>query len=177
MGTYVRQLGRLCRKWGGELRLVSQDTYEDMFCVWPRTAGQTMYEAMQAKAKKLGPFLSEAPFTDWHGIDWKNKIVFVVEGKERIDAIIHEMGHIFAAPKMPDACDEWGFFGWEISLAKHLDCFDIWSRGNADYSVADQWGSWGGLSPKEKFMTEVERVAFARTNGLLDKRKRPLAIR
>ena len=153
---HLRALSRVCRQLGGRLAVVSQPEFDDVFD--PRvdhTCG--------------GEERSEAPFTDAHGLWWRKKIIYAVRGRENVNGIIHEMGHVFASAHHPDCscgkCHEWNWFGWEIALARQIDAVPTWSYHNAEYIIDDRGHTWGKLSPEKRRRVVADRLARARSVG------------
>lgn len=81
---HLSALARICRRFGGRLAVISQRAYDALF--------EQRVDHMYG-----GEELSEAPFTNAHGLWWKKKIIYAVRGRENVNNIIHEMGHVFAS--------------------------------------------------------------------------------
>lgn len=163
---HLRTLSQICRQFGGQLVIVTQSEFEALF------------EASRDVPNRDVDGLSEASFTDAHGIHWRDKIVYAVRGREQIRAIIHEMGHIFAAIHPPDYehpqehwsdecldCHEWHWFGWEIALARHIGATRVWCQGNAYYQTTK--GPWEELTSSQRRTIVINRLAHAKKLGLL----------
>lgn len=165
----LQRLGELCRMWGGELRVLGHvDEFDKYFPERDPFDHGTVYGR------------SKSPFAEWHGIDWRKKRIVTVHGQAKINAVIHEMGHVFASRHHPDSGDgdaEFDFFGWEVAVAKMVGAFRTWSAGNNSYSVTDDGDSWGNCAGHKRRRIIVERVARARELKLLDAFLRPVAIR
>ena len=165
----LRALSRVCRDFGGRLAIVSQREFDRLF--------------ERGGARDHGDEeLCDSPFTSAHGLWWRRKIVYAVEGREEIGSIIHEMGHVFAAPHHPShacsACREWDWFGWEVVIARQVDATRSWSRDNATY-LTGRGGdkAWGQLSAKRRRAVVVDRLAQARKIGVLDADGVPRSVR
>ncbi len=158
MGAEVPKLRRLCRRWGGDLRCVTSDEFEQL--------------------KQTRAFY-EAPFTHRDiGVIWSRKLV-VYAGEIAWVEAIHEMGHVFASRMNPDHANELLFLGWEIAMVDHIKGdFPTWLAGNKEYETTKNGGqSLGDMSPNERDNLFAERLVIAREAGILGLRNRPLAIR
>lgn len=125
-----RVLGKLkavARRWGGELRAVTEDEYGTF-------------------ADLSNRVFSEAPFASGClGVVYAKKLVVYVPGTGDVEpvGIIHELGHAFSSRRAPDSCKEYGFFGWEYALARQVGITrGEWCSRNKDYQV--------GYKPDEK---------------------------
>lgn len=166
---HLRALACICRQFGGRLTILSQQKFDVLFMNSPH-GFHSSEEGLQ-----------EAPFVDAHGLHWAAKVIYVVEGREKIGAIIHEMGHVFATCHPPlhgcATCHEWNWIGWEISLARQIGASRIWGRHNSDYVTNDKGLTWGALSIKRRPSIVANRIALARKNGLLGPHNAPRGIR
>jgi hypothetical protein len=156
---HVRALSRVCRRFSGQLAVISQHAFDSLF--------DQPFDHMYGNKE-----LSESPTTTAHGLWWRKKIIYAVRGRENVNGIIHEMGHVFAAPHHPDcacsACHEWDWLGWEIVLARQIGAMPMWSYHNADYGVGEGGlYSWGRLTPKRRRIVVADRIAHARKAGFL----------
>jgi len=158
-------MARLCRRWGGRMRLFHTST--------------AFYDYIDENDGA-----SEAPFAGAAGIgfNWEKKeiLAFDCAVVGRIGGLIHEMGHIFASPSDPDGRhppQEFDFFGWEISVAKMLGVFDAWSASNGNYVITESGTTWAQCGAVERKCIVEERTDVARRIGLLDRWMRPVAIR
>jgi hypothetical protein len=162
-------LARVCRQLGGRLAVVSQGAYDRLFDATPNDND--------------ADGLSDAPFTSAHGLHWRNKVVYVVRGREEVGSIIHEMGHVFAAAHPPDhgygcdVCHEWGWLGWEIALARQVDAMRTWSRHNVRYQIGEGGGSWGKITPERRRGIVWRRIAHAKTAGFIGPRGELRSVR
>jgi hypothetical protein len=169
---HLRALARVCRQFGGQLAVISQSAFDALF-----------YEEGAPNSKCGGTELYDATFTDAHGLWWSRKIVYAVRGREQVGAVIHEMGHVFAATRHPDCycggeCHEWNWFGWEVALARKIGAVRAWSRQNAHYQTDEGGGSmWGKLSIARRRTIVAKRLAHARKIGVLDADGAPRSIR
>lgn len=162
---HLRALTHLCRQFGGRLCLVTQHEFDTLF------EGTT----------QDNHGLLEAPFADAHGLHWQEKTVYAVSGRERIGALIHEMGHVFASPHHPyhacPKCHEWDWLGWEIAVARQIRAMPTWSRDNANY-VTDPGGiQWDTLSSPQRRSVVSKRLAVARERGLVGADGEPRSLR
>ncbi len=162
--TVIERLARACRRWGGELvTLPSLAAFEHLFF-------QEEY--------------SSAPAASLHGIQWWKKQIYVVEGRADVNAVIHEMGHVFADSVPPKASNEWKFFGWEVALARMVRGYTLWSDCNL-YTMGPARGKAGELSGLDwSDLTSIgrrevvrERIRTAKRLGLVTKTGRPVAVR
>ncbi len=162
-------LAQICRDFGGRLAIVSQREFDDLF--------HDVDDAVWQDGE-----LSDAPFTAAHGLWWRRKIIYAVRDREEVGAIIHEMGHVFAAPHHPyhecSECREWNWFGWEIALARKIDAARSWSRHNANYSTGEGGGGqWGRLSAERRKKIVTDRIQAARKIGVIDTDGEPRSVR
>lgn len=112
---YVSSLRLFCQRWGGDLKVVTYEGYVSL-------TQQRWFRA--------------APASDECGIDWNHKRVYATHTGCDVEAVIHEMGHVFAVPDHPDACgDELRFLGWEVLLARAVGVYRQWSDGNRYYGL------------------------------------------
>lgn len=167
---HLRALTHLCRQFGGRLCLVTQHEFDILF------EGE---RGLSSGHDDHG--LQEAPFADAHGLHWREKTVYAVSGRERIGPIIHEMGHVFAAPHHPShacpQCHEWNWLGWEIAVACQIRAMPTWSRDNANY-VTDPGGvPWSELSTPQRRAVVSKRLAIARERGLVGTDDEPRSLR
>lgn len=112
-----------------------------------------------------------------HGLNWREKIVYAVRGREKVASIIHEMGHVFADRYPPDSsrCREWRWFGWEMVIARRIGAWGTWSRHNARYGVGD--AEWGELPTKRRQAVIADRVRYAKRVGILSETGEPRSVR
>jgi hypothetical protein len=155
---HLKALAYVCKDFGGRLAIVAQREFDRVF----DTEKSTWKDEEQ----------SASPFTDAHGLWWSRKVVYAIEGRERIDAIIHEMGHVFASPHPPHhecrECHEWNWFGWEIALARQIGAARAWSRGSASYQTGEYgYTAWSKLTPKQRRGVVADRLAHACKIGIL----------
>lgn len=152
-------LSCLCRRWGGQLKLVSAAEFAD----W---AG--------------GPRRSVHPFGH-HAIDRAARRVVAVRGRVNPGTVVHEMGHVFLdeGEGEPDATDELDWLGWEIVLAKRAGCYLTWSKQNAPYGVRLDGFlfEWGALTSSERRRVSAERIAYAQELGIVSQDGEPLCTR
>jgi len=156
---HIRALARICRQLGGRLAIISQRAFDTLF-------------DSRIDHRCGGEELSEAPFADAHGLWWKKKIVYAVRGRENVNNIIHEMGHVFASPHHPDcgcdACHEWNWLGWEIVLARQIKAMPTYSYHNARYALGESGKyAWGKISPARRKKIVAGRIAYARKEGFI----------
>lgn len=169
----LKRLRRRARKWGGDIRLVTEATFRSL-------EGHLT--------------LSYAPFTSWDlGVDYENKIIYFSPYCMPEDTahfginIIHELGHAFASPTSPRLMSgseepgqgEYEFFGWEMTLALNVGfTLDEFWTVQRDYQVDDGDGQAEiqHLSPDKLEALYQNRISVATHLGLL-KNGRPVAIR
>lgn len=168
---HLRTLARICRQFGGRLAVVSQREFDRLFD--KADSDETPWDDTE---------LSASPFTSNHGLWWSKKIIYAVKGAEEIGSIIHEMGHVFAAPHHPhhecSECAEWDWFGWEVAIARLIDAARTWSRHNDNYNTGNEFGGdWGKLSAKQRRAVVTDRLAHARKIGILDADGLPRSVR
>lgn len=149
-------LSRLCRRWAGELLLVTGAEFSDL----------------------NGRLDSSVHPLDHHAIAKRERLVFVESAFANPGTIIHEMGHVF----LDDTeLDERDWLGWEIALARRARCVRIWSAQNAGYQVGDfedlPWPVWSDLTRDEKRRLVADRIAHARKIGILSPNGVPLCTR
>ena len=161
----VQKLQRLCKRWGGAFVLLAdQATFIETF----RDANNERYK-------------SEAPFINWHGINWKDKIVYATHQDVTVGGAIHEMGHVFASKRCPKTAgggDEWSWLGWEGALARHVGCYQRWSIENGNYGLeSPNYLEWRHLSLSEQRSLMRNRIAAGVRSKRISKTRRPLAIR
>jgi hypothetical protein len=152
----LRSLIALCHQLGGKLEIISKDHYLKI---------------------RDGKHFFDTPFTRGHGIDWRKKIIYAVEGEEEVGSIIHEMGHVFAERGNPNSarCSEWRWFGWEIATARHARAVAIWNRQNSNYFTGEE--DWGDLSEYRRREVGGERVKHAKRLGLVAADGTPRSVR
>lgn len=163
---HLRQLSRICRRFGGKLALISESTYKRLFKDGERDEED----------------LSDAPFAFRHGIWWSQKIVYAVRDTAEVGTIIHEMGHVFASPHHPHCacsqCHEWSWMGWEIALARQIGAGRTWSQQNENYAVGERGNdTWGNLSPAQRRCITADRLKIAKKLGVVDTEGLPRSIR
>jgi len=157
--NHIRALARICRQFGGRLTILSQRAFDALF--------NQRVDHIYGNEE-----LSEAPFTDAHGLWWRKKIIYAVRGRENVNNIIHEMGHVFASPHHPDCscreCHEWNWLGWEIVLARLIDAMPTYSYHNARYALGEGGGSqWGKISSERRRAIVADRITYARQAGFI----------
>lgn len=154
---HLRALARICRRFSGRLSVLSQRAFDALF-------------EQHVDHVYGGEELSAAPFADAHGLWWKKKIIYTVQGRENVNNIIHEMGHVFAAPHHPDCscrtCHEWNWLGWEIALARQIDAVPTWSYHNASYAIGGG-AQWGKLTAEKRRAVVTGRLTHARKAGFI----------
>ncbi len=156
MRLYLARLAVLCKKLGGELRLISDAEFTALM------------------EPEDNPEWDEAPFTRWHAVNWKQRLIIAAEKHASLNGIIHEMGHVFADPMPPTASNEFDWLGWEIAVAKYVGCYRQWSTGNKDYCIGDM--NWGEASARRKHELILDRIVEAQDDGILSAQLRPLAV-
>jgi hypothetical protein len=160
---HLRSLSRLCRRFGGRLAIISQERFNRLFEGVPRHIGGRC----------------ESPFTSAHGIHWRRKIIYSVQGREEVGSIIHEMGHVFADANHPDSgkCHEFDFFGWEITVARLTGASRVWSQQSSNYIIDEAGSEWGPLTPPGRRTVVAERIAIAKKIGTVTLCGSPRSVR
>ena len=164
MKDHFKALEALCLRWGGRL-LEGEAVYGE----YTAKAGDSVF-SLQPDAFSLAPFtLGDL------GILWDEKVIAYVRatGVTPCD-IIHEMGHIFAVKGVDDS--EVDFFGWEYMLARKLGLARAWVAQNGDYCIDDGGTSFKSLTKDGQRQFIDERVAFARSIGIV-RGDAPVAVR
>lgn len=166
--TAIERLASLCRRWGGELKLVTVPQFDRLFYTDYVDGG---------RMHTFGYY--EAPASPNHGLNWDAKTIYVVPEYADAGSIIHEMGHVFLEDGSPSfGTDEWSWLGWEIVVARLMRCYRAWDLQNRNYSLGDDWiGDWGNLAPWEKRILSRERIRAAKKLGFLDRLGRPQSTR
>lgn len=148
---HIQALSRVCRHFGGQLAVIAQQEFDNLFNrpksthIWKldpthnseklnvSTGAQDLWRPEHTHSSEE---LSVSPSTYAHGLWWRRKIIYAVRGRESVNGIIHEMGHVFAAPHHPDcACNECH----EIKLAWLGNRISTSDRRYA-HVVVPQWG-------------------------------------
>lgn len=138
----IRKLARIAESWGGRFQFMDADTI--FKCV------DRDYRRSKKRPKK------ECYYSHTEGADeasyvvtthWRRKVFylspeFCSNPKPVLGYLVHEMGHVFADPKPPDASDELTWLGWEIALARWAGCYASW----------DEWKSNGFSLGKKKHL-------------------------
>jgi hypothetical protein len=163
----IRALSAWCTRWFGELVVLPNlDTFYRLF----------------NDERDNDPY-EEAPFARYHGVCWNTRTVYTVESFCNVNAIVHEMGHVFACTEPPRLSDEWAFLGWEACLARIVRGYTAWSEGNANYGVVS-WGldtpdgeEWGFLDRTHQRSLLRNRIAAGITAGILTSTHRPRCVR
>jgi hypothetical protein len=152
-------LSRLCSLWGGELTILPEPEFQALD-----------YQE---------PGISGAP-DGWHAVDLPRRRVIAARGHVCPGCVIHEMGHLFLVEAEPEVCpDEWPWFGWEVVLARQVGCYPTWSKSSSTYIVGGscQGMEWGRLKPHERRCLITDRIAHAKTIGILSQDGEPLCTR
>lgn len=167
--NHLRALSQVCRQFDGQLAVVTQQEFD------------TLFEDQGRRALDTDEGLCEAPFTDAHGLWWRRKIIYAVQGREEVGPLIHEMGHVFASPHHPyhdcSTCHEWNWFGWEIILARQIGAYRSWSRQNVNYQTTEGGTTWGSLSTDQRRAVITERLTCAQRSGLIDENRALRSVR
>lgn len=155
--TPLDRLKAMARSWGGEIRRVPPPPGH--FFSIPPDSG-----------------LSLCPFEGGLAVEHARlRVVFWNEYPD-LGALVHEMGHVFAARKVPARAREWRFFGWEYLVARRGGCSVEWFKSSGDYVIGGGGRAFGGLSPSAQRKILASRIRFARRNGLI-KGGVPVSIR
>lgn len=158
-----------CRRLGGELTVIAKERFAKKFSKDHQLVGCSL-----------------SPVASGLGCTWTTKHIYVLKGSSpSVNAIIHEMGHVFASLVPPDekGCKEEDFLGWEIALALKRGYYRLWSLGNYDYGLhgfkvgnVSASGDWGHLNAKTKSSLARELLTFSRDVGMI-RDEVPVAIR
>jgi hypothetical protein len=160
----VGRLRGLCQSWGGTLVEVPEAKLDEI-----------EKRELDRNRRDFYP----APFANDLGVFWRRKrIVYTTVPADRSYAeLVHEMGHTFACTKNPEDSDEFDFFGWEYAVIRYVGgSTALWAHTNRFYSVENGGRELGSLSEIEVYNLVQERVAHARTLGILNGYT-PLAVR
>lgn len=149
MTPSIAYLSRLCRRWGGELLLLSTREFRHM----SRVSGRSTHPAGA------------------HAIDRGARLVIVNQRHANPGTIIHEMGHVFLEEADPFYSDEPEWLGWEITLARQARCFQTWSKQNAGYRLEFEGDSylWEEMRPCKQRGLIMERIEHAKGLGIVSR--------
>lgn len=148
----IAKLRPIARSWGGDIIEVSALRFNRLFN-WQETHDNRRHQ------------FSPAPFIEWHGVLYDKKLLFVVPRHASPNALIHEMGHVFACLTPPDDnLDETSFLAWEVLLARSVGLYREWSLGNSTYAVDGNGSEWSQVSASVK--AKVVRESLAQAIGL-----------
>lgn len=154
MYAKFKYLQRLARRWGGELRLVTMQTYDNL-----------PYTALPSPVEKM------------HSVDYEHRTVYVVKGHIKLPNIIHELGHVFASPHHPNAQkqNEIPWLGWEFLMAKRLRILREWYKDYANYGLGSLFHGYDmdQLTRDELTMVLKKAVRLSRAYGVV-KGNRPI---
>lgn len=157
MTDSMAYLARLCRRWGGELLLVSRA----QFSLLASLPGRTVHP--------LGG----------HAIDVAQRLVVAERRRANSGTVVHEMGHVFLVEGDPERTYEPDWLGWEVALARRAGCYRVWSTQNADYQLpAEQdmyeWRDFRGVELRGKI---AELLDDAKAAGFVSAAEEPLCTR
>lgn len=167
---HLQALAQICEQFGGRLAIVTQRELNGLF---DRDWHDDDFDLERHDG------YSPADGDDMqHGLNWREKIVYAVRGREKISSIIHEMGHVFVDRHPPDSskCREWKWFGWEMAIARRIGAWKTWSRHNASYGVGGGV-QWGELSAKRRQAVVADRIGYAKKIAILSASGEPKSIR
>lgn len=111
------------------------------------TTPETLLARLQSYARRWGGDIVasrretdlNAPFSKHVGLDYAAKRVFydpdAIPVLKSPSLLIHEMGHVFACRRPPHSVDEFGFLGWEYTLARRTGMTRAWLEGSAHYGI------------------------------------------
>lgn len=157
MTRSLAYLSNLCRRWGGSLVLLPEPEFSEL-----------NYQS---------PGVSGAP-DGWHAIDLRRRYVMSAEGRVNPGAVIHEMGHLFLKEGHPTTGYELDWIGWEIALARRAQCYEVWSRQNADYLIdVDAGREWRHIRGRRRQKLIADRIAHAKSIGIVSQGGEPLCTR
>ena len=158
----IERLARICRRWRGDLRLLPRGEFEAM------------------RFQSYPDIRTRSP-DGHHGLDFAARAVFARDDRADAGAIVHEMGHLFLREADLANDDEFPWIGWEIALARRTGCYSVWSAQNAEYQIGDfdQFisATWAELSSEQQARLSRERIAHAKSLGIVSARGVPLATR
>lgn len=156
--TPLAYLSRLCRRWGGELIIVTEQVFNSQ--------------------DYLSPGISAAP-DGWHAIDIPRRRVLTAFGHADPGNVIHEMGHLFLVEADPANGTEWNWLGWEIVLARRARCYRAWSKASESYVLNGEFMGcdWSYLTRDERGRVEAERIDWAMAIGIVSQDGEPLCTR
>lgn len=166
----IQALSEIAASWGGTIRLVSVSEFDEI-----------KYELFKSNKWTTPP-------NDGHALNHSKKEIVAQRNVANAGTIIHEMGHAFADKDHPDISEEWPWFGWEICLARKVDCYRIWSRNTGDYivgvpvkqhpNIGDEYSaSWNRISARCKTLVVEYRIQHAKSIGLVTPKGEPIPIR
>lgn len=155
-------LSRLCRRWSGELVLMSEPEFR----------------ALPFNAPWVDDGITRGP-DDNHATDRPRRKVIAVDGMANPGAIVHEMGHCFLSEGNPSNDGEFDWLGWEIVLARRARCYRIWSAQNAEYLINTNLGerTWGTLTADRRRCLITDRIDWAMSLGIVSQDGEPLCTR
>ena len=128
----------------------------------------------------------EAPFSHMSlAIDERDRVVYVLatsaNDKEAAGAVVHELAHLHATRRgSVRQANEYGWFAWEIAVAREARIRRVWDLAMKDYGLGDapaglehlDGDEWGTLTESERRVVIADRMKTARKRGIVDVRGR-----
>ena len=156
----IQRLSDQARAWGGKITIVSEGDFWSVV----KQPGWTF------------------PPEVGHALHYQTKEILVMRSDMNAGIIVHEMGHAFADLSLPHASNEWNWLGWEICLARNMDCYRNWSTSTREYIVewtigSKSWPAWKDLPSRQKQRVAEDRIQRALELGLITASREPIAIR
>lgn len=158
--TSLQQLRQVVRRWGGHVIVVDAACYASLI--------HTTYDG--------DAFWEEAPFTNGHALCWVHGVVVCHRADASVAVLVHEVGHVFATTKTPDASVEPDWFGWEWMLARRIGAARTWIIDNANYGIG-QGLDFGSLTHAEKYEHLRDSVRDGVMAGIISDGGSPLPQR
>ena len=133
----IAKLRPFCQRWGGDIIEITPLRYNRLFEYTSSAEGRRhQFDA--------------APATNWHGVVYDLKQVYVVPKHATANGLIHEMGHVFASELPPDDADEFSWLGWEAAMALKVGLYREWSDNNDSYGIMGYGDDWGVATAAQK---------------------------
>lgn len=155
--TALAYLSALCRRWGGELQLVSPAEFRNLLAVHGRTV------------HPLGH----------HAIDVGQRLVIADRRNANPGTVVHEMGHVFIDEECEECEPDW--LGWEIALARRAGCYRTWSEQmeKSGYCIwfEDREHVWGKMDAGVRLRLIADRIDYAQAIGIVGRDGEPLCTR
>ena len=112
-----------------------------------------------------------APFCFHIAVSWTTHRLFIepdgLNNSRAVHGLIHEAGHVFGCLHPPLGSKEFNFFGWELALAKELQCMEGWENQNHDYAVGKDSEVFSDLNLAQVANLYETRLRVAKELGLV----------